>query len=1193
MKVRNTAYLTDSTTQDESNRGPSSNDTPVIEQICLTTRVITYLGAVSFFKDTNTAENCNGRAFLGDKEPAFSFLLVLTKSECPCILKIESTSSGYVITKEQYEGTIDEEPMPNGENSDKDGCEEMATTESNQNQDKQIDKSEDIVEGIIKEDVRQESVSKRKQEKDRFKRNKAKIKSSKAGKQNQDKVKDVSSLKNPNYEEAEQIGLSKDNNHTVELEVSVSENELDNEEEGYSSNFSLNDQTSHQKKQETRTVKRIKLKHFCIFCKKMVGEYARHLRRRHKDEKQIQKLLELDKSDKIGSGEEKKALLDKLRSEGTCYHNMQILKTGSNVDIASNLILKRRTKRKINIFDLVQCKYCKNVYQSTKFFRHVDKCDFFKRVGGKSCNVGRKSIIKQHGQRFYPQMEGASKEFKDKILPFLNLDESAREAFSDKLIMSVVSRFLEIHKDKNYRHSISRKLREGGKLMLNLKKKDSTIKELKECFSPSKIDLVANTVTEMCTSSQKNGPINYPLLWIIKKGAAKLLEDVMLDEESSSEVRLSSKQNINKFLVLFHRKIKSLDIRNSQQSKSNQRNAQKTSMQQNETNTNPQKSSNKQSQVYKSISDTNTGAQTSVADANRFIFEVSPHLFDSSDKPCQAVPSDASAENSNTKCAESQLQTDSSAMVGSRSVEVSSVESEDRIQSSLLIEEVPSENAQFNPVSAMHSLRKEPCSLTVHNRMEELHKRRETNDVLQDQGKICSELERNDDILPDSTRSVKALVKTSKLSSNQDHVEANCVEELITYGLDEQLDSIQDELENGGLSQNLDLSSLSSQPAKLQSRTGSYNVITETKESENLEEKNWQSESDVELPETDILEDLVNYFKQPASNETLLLEGYTGQILDATEGLEDSAENTNTQYKNVDFVNSSEIHEESNEKEKNNTGSTLGVTNDINIEQSKDLGKPKLATKLIVGEHYCIFCKYLIRNFRKHVLQNHKQEEQIIHYFKLFREDKESTHQERSKILEDLCNEGDRIYTEIIIENPSMEYVLTCGLPVKQPPAKRRPSQDTYKMCKRCKSLLSQEEYSNHICGKNADLSENTDEDDFEKWIPKCKVVKTSHPNKTSKSKLQIKSPTLEENSESQPVVRKRWSDEEKSIVINEFKEFIMNGTNPGTNRCRDLILKHKVLSGRTNLQLNIMIDNINRGKLKLPEEFQYLRSRK
>lgn len=69
----------------------------------------------------------------------------------------------------------------------------------------------------------------------------------------------------------------------------------------------------------------------------------------------------------------------------------------------------------------------------------------------------------------------------------------------------------------------------------------------------------------------------------------------------------------------------------------------------------------------------------------------------------------------------------------------------------------------------------------------------------------------------------------------------------------------------------------------------------------------------------------------------------------------------------------------------------------------------------------------------------------------------------------------------------------------------------------------------------------------------------------------------------------KPWTQEEKSLVINEFKHFIMSRSSPGTTRCTDLIEKNEVLWGRNAMQINTMIDNINRGKLKLPSEFQYL----
>ena len=71
---------------------------------------------------------------------------------------------------------------------------------------------------------------------------------------------------------------------------------------------------------------------------------------------------------------------------------------------------------------------------------------------------------------------------------------------------------------------------------------------------------------------------------------------------------------------------------------------------------------------------------------------------------------------------------------------------------------------------------------------------------------------------------------------------------------------------------------------------------------------------------------------------------------------------------------------------------------------------------------------------------------------------------------------------------------------------------------------------------------------------------------------------------------RKRWTETEKNIVVTEFAKYIKKGKNPGTIKCRQLLEKNgNLLQGRTPNQINSFVDNINKGKVKLPPCFSYL----
>lgn len=72
-------------------------------------------------------------------------------------------------------------------------------------------------------------------------------------------------------------------------------------------------------------------------------------------------------------------------------------------------------------------------------------------------------------------------------------------------------------------------------------------------------------------------------------------------------------------------------------------------------------------------------------------------------------------------------------------------------------------------------------------------------------------------------------------------------------------------------------------------------------------------------------------------------------------------------------------------------------------------------------------------------------------------------------------------------------------------------------------------------------------------------------------------------------IVRKRWSKLEKTVVLQHFSEFIKHKKNPGMKKCCELIQGQPCLAGRTWQQLNTLVNNFIKGKIKLPLEFVHL----
>lgn len=118
----------------------------------------------------------------------------------------------------------------------------------------------------------------------------------------------------------------------------------------------------------------------------------------------------------------------------------------------------------------------------------------------------------------------------------------------------------------------------------------------------------------------------------------------------------------------------------------------------------------------------------------------------------------------------------------------------------------------------------------------------------------------------------------------------------------------------------------------------------------------------------------------------------------------------------------------------------------------------------------------------------------------------------------------------------------------------------------------------------------------MDKDMPTESQGQLNSENKSMSLDLDIENfPNLEhersENNIAKKKQKKRWTDEEKTIVIKHFQSLIKKGINPGTKRCQELLeIEPQILHNRSWQQINLLVDNYNKGKIALPVEFLYLR---
>jgi hypothetical protein len=127
-------------------------------------------------------------------------------------------------------------------------------------------------------------------------------------------------------------------------------------------------------------------------------------------------------------------------------------------------------------------------------------------------------------------------------------------------------------------------------------------------------------------------------------------------------------------------------------------------------------------------------------------------------------------------------------------------------------------------------------------------------------------------------------------------------------------------------------------------------------------------------------------------------------------------------------------------------------------------------------------------------------------------------------------------------------------------------TENIHQINKSMKSVHEKDDPDYNVADYNDDSDDNNLEDQH----------RIKKPKKSSKSHTKKK--------------HTKWTEQEKSLVIETFKDFMRIGRNPGTALCQKLIADHPLLSNRTWAQVNTLIDNFNKGKTALPLCYQYLR---
>ncbi|XP_044752036.1 uncharacterized protein LOC123311961 [Coccinella septempunctata] len=216
---------------------------------------------------------------------------------------------------------------------------------------------------------------------------------------------------------------------------------------------------------------------FCAFCESIVQNFPRHLERNHKSEHEVQALLAVPPGSK-----KRKEILVSLRKKGHYLISSQKTKPMRKGDMNTNYL---------------PCEYCLGFYSSRNLWRHKKTCHKNPTQGSSQKNC------KSMAQNYLLRHIKVDTKLRNEVFPRMRADEVSLTAKKDPLICAFGARYLKIHREKHFALVTSRKMREIARLLIEMRKIKTSIKDLLSALKPENYDVLVQA-TENISRYDKN-----------------------------------------------------------------------------------------------------------------------------------------------------------------------------------------------------------------------------------------------------------------------------------------------------------------------------------------------------------------------------------------------------------------------------------------------------------------------------------------------------------------------------------------------------------------------------------------------------------------------------------------------------------------------------------------------------------------
>lgn len=214
----------------------------------------------------------------------------------------------------------------------------------------------------------------------------------------------------------------------------------------------------HSKKPMNSSEKIYKRKRdHCYFCESDVLNFGRHILRSHPMEFEVSQISSMPPKSR-----QRRQMIDMLRRKGNYLSE-------NSKPVRESYIPNQ---------SVLPCDNCLGLFSAKLLYRHRNKCG--KKLPG-NAQTAAQSQMTSHVR--------VDRRLSSQVFPHMRADKTSLEVKKDPLICAYGARYLTTHREKHFINITSRKMRELGRLLLEIKKLQPTIRNMTQALDPQYFDL--------------------------------------------------------------------------------------------------------------------------------------------------------------------------------------------------------------------------------------------------------------------------------------------------------------------------------------------------------------------------------------------------------------------------------------------------------------------------------------------------------------------------------------------------------------------------------------------------------------------------------------------------------------------------------------------------------------------------------